>query len=147
MSAREALHAELTRRIPEECLSFQFSRSSGPGGQNVNKVNTRVTLVFSLSDCPHLGDEEKRRLRRKLANRLSAEGQLHVTSQRFRTQRANRAATIERFFDLLTDALLPPVPRRPTRPTSAARRRRLRDKKMQGERKRYRRRSGEADAE
>ena len=127
--------------IPDDELSFAASRSGGPGGQNVNKVETRMTLLWDLDGSPSLaalGDEERERLRQRLATRLTKAGVLRVTSQRHRTQAANREAALERFAELLREALRPEVPRKPTRVPRAAKRRRLEQKRRHSERKRQR---------
>ena len=140
-----AILDDLRRRIGDEEVSFTFARSGGPGGQNVNKVNTRATLWFNLAESPSLSAGEKSIIRRKLATRLGHDGQFHVTMSRFRTQAANRAAAIERFFELLAAALtLKPV-RKPTKVPRGARVRRLESKRAQSLRKRERR-SRSADA-
>lgn len=123
--------------IPEEELSFLTSRSGGPGGQNVNKLETRVTVRFDLAS-PSLSDEQRDRLRARLGTRITRAGILQVTAQRHRTQAANREAAVARLRELLRDALAEAEPRRPTRVPRAARARRVRDKRMQGERKRGR---------
>lgn len=128
----------LRRRIEASALSFSFTRSSGPGGQNVNKVNTRATLWFDLEGDSALTSAEKSTIRERLGGRLSRDGRLHVASMRFRTQRANREAATERFFDLLAEAIRPRTPRRPTRSPRSAKERRIREKKRTGERKRMR---------
>lgn len=128
----------LRRRIDPETLSFSFSRSGGPGGQNVNKVSTRATLQFDLKQCQDLTDEEKTTVRNRLTNRISQDGILQIVSSRHRTQSANREAATARLFELLEDALRPRTPRRRTRVPSSARLRRLREKKQVGERKRFR---------
>ena len=97
--------------ISESELVFRTSRSSGPGGQNVNKVNTRVTLFFDIAESPALSAPEKSRIRRKLASRVSKAGLMRVVSQKYRTQSANRSAAIKRFAELLRTAL-EIVPRR-----------------------------------
>jgi ribosome-associated protein len=123
--------------IPEEELSFLTSRSGGPGGQNVNKLETRVTVRFDLAS-PSLADDQRARLRDRLATRITRAGVLHVTAQRHRTQAANREAAIARLLELLREALAEAAPRRPTRISRAARARRLQAKRRRGERKRTR---------
>jgi ribosome-associated protein len=125
--------------IPGDELDFRTSRSSGPGGQNVNKVETRVTLLFDLEASSCLSDEQKARLRERLASRINKEGVLRVVSQKHRTQKANREAALERFQLLIADALSEQAPRRPTRTPRAARKRRLEAKRRRAEIKRRRR--------
>ncbi len=128
----------LQRRIREGELSFSFARSGGPGGQNVNKVSTRVTLWFDVADSVSLTEGEKRRIGIRLSGRMSGAGLLHVTSRRHRTQGANRRAATERFYELLAEALRPTKVRRPTRVPRRAVERRLRNKRLAGERKQQR---------
>jgi ribosome-associated protein len=92
-------------RIPTWELRFVFSRSPGPGGQNVNKVNTRVTLLFDVAHSESLTPAQRARVRRRLATRIDRHGTLRVVSARHRTQAANRRAAIQRFVELLADAL------------------------------------------
>lgn len=110
-------------------LRFVASRSGGPGGQNVNKVETRVTLLFDLDGSPSLTEGQRRRLRERLAGRISVDGILRVSSQRHRSQAANRRAALERFVELLAQALRPRAKRVATRPTAASRERRIADKR------------------
>ncbi len=103
--------------IPQNKLSFKYSRSAAPGGQNVNKVNTKVTVFFDVANCAIFSDDEKRQILAHLARRASRDGVIHVVSQRFRTQRANRAEAVERLQRLLTEALkTTPVRRKTTIP-------------------------------
>ncbi len=118
--------------IPESELSFSASRSSGPGGQNVNKVSSRVTLRFDLEGSPSLTDEQKRRLRRRLSSRLTKEGVLQLDSQRHRSQSANREDAVARFQELLRKALAPRRRRIATSVPRSSRRRRLQRKKRRG---------------
>ncbi len=127
------------RAIPEQEFSFTFSRSSGPGGQNVNKVNTRVTLIFNLVDSPSLSPEEKERITEKLATRINKLGQLRITSYRHRTQGANREAAIDRFFELISEALTVRKSRKKTTVSKGAKERRLNTKKKRGLLKKNRR--------
>jgi ribosome-associated protein len=124
--------------IADEELAFTTSRSGGPGGQNVNKLETRVTLRFDLAGSPSLTEEQKARLRERLATRITRDGVFHVTSQKHRTQGANRDAAAERFVELLREALREEVPRRKTKIPRAAKKRRLEGKRRHGERKRER---------
>jgi ribosome-associated protein len=119
-------------------LQFAYSRSSGPGGQNVNRVETRVTLLFDVDASPSLTDSEKQRIRHRLATRINKEGVLRVVSQRFRTREANRRAAVERFEELLAEALRRKRPRRKTRVPRAVKRRRIESKRRRGEIKRSR---------
>ncbi len=125
--------------IPEAELRFVFARGGGPGGQKVNKVETRVTLLFDLKGSPSLSPDQKDRLREKLPGRINREGVLRVVSQRHRTQFANERAARERFVELLREALEEDAPRVATRVPRAARRRRLEDKRHHARVKRNRR--------
>lgn len=116
-------------RIPEDSLVFKFSRSAGPGGQNVNKVNTRVTVFFDVANCSALSDEQKKRILRHLATRASKAGVIRVASQRYRTQGANRRVAVERLAELLKAALKTKPKRRKTRVSAGVRRRRAEEKK------------------
>jgi len=124
--------------IDESELDYEFARSSGPGGQNVNKVETKVTLKFVIEDSAALSDEEKDRISDALANRITKDGVLRVTSQRHRTREANRHAAIGRFIELLDDAMVVRAPRKKTRVSRAAKRRRIEGKKRRGQVKRMR---------
>lgn len=124
--------------IPDEELSFATSRSGGPGGQNVNKLETRVTVRFDVAGSPSLSEEQRQRLLERLATRITREGVLHVTSQKHRTQGENREAAAARLRELVTGALREETPRKPTRVSKAAKRRRVEAKKRRGERKRER---------
>ena len=120
-------------------IEVRFSRSPGPGGQNVNKVSTRVTLLFDFGACPELTAAQRARIRRQLRTRVSADGRLRVVSQRERTQARNRTAAETRLRELLTEATRVPRTRRPTRPTAASRRRRMDRKRQRGDLKQERR--------
>lgn len=115
--------------IREEELVFKFSRSSGPGGQNVNKVNTRVTLLFDVANATGLSDGQKEQIFERLATRVNKNGVIRVISQRYRTQKANREATIERLQELLREALKKEPVRKKTKVPEQVRQRRLEEKK------------------
>jgi ribosome-associated protein len=137
----ESLHIIRTLDIPAVELSFAFSRSSGAGGQNVNKVNTRAELRFDVAQSPSLAEGQRQLLLDKLAHRLTQGGVLIINSDRHRTQGRNREDCLERFTALLVDAFKPPPPKRkPTRPGRAAKRRRLDAKKRHSDKKTTRRR-------
>lgn len=119
-------------------VEFQFTRSSGPGGQNVNKVNTRATLLFDFANCDALTRTQKATLRRTLATRLSSDGRLRVVSQRARTQIGNRQHALERLNELLSKTLEVKKPRKATRPSQGSKLRRLDEKKKRGDKKRLR---------
>lgn len=124
--------------IGEDELTLKVSRSGGPGGQNVNKVNTRVTLLLDVANSPNLTDAQKRRLRTALSTRMDKHGMLRVVSQKHRTQEANRRAALERLVELLAEALKPKPIRKKTRVPAGARERRLREKKRRGQLKQQR---------
>lgn len=128
----------LRRRIGEDQFLFSFARSGGPGGQNVNKVETRVTLTFDLRGSRVLTAVEKELIAAKLAGRMTRAGHLRVVSMRHRTQGANRCAVVERFYELLANALRTHPTRRPTRVTARAKERRLIQKRLSSQRKRFR---------
>jgi ribosome-associated protein len=138
---------ELRQRISEKELDFRFVRSSGPGGQNVNKLNTRVTVTFDLAGTRSLTDSEKRRISRKLHTRISKEGLLRVACCQYRTQAANRRLALKRFYDFLAEALRPSKPRMPTAVPRRSREARIREKKTTSERKRYRQRPSRGDGD
>jgi ribosome-associated protein len=119
--------------VPDSELTFETSTSSGPGGQNVNKVETRVTLLWDLTASPSLSDEQRGRLTDRLASRLTKDGVLRVTSQRHRSQSANREDTVERLRELVAEALKPRRKRRKTKVSRSAKRRRLEAKKRRSE--------------
>lgn len=125
-------------RIPEKELEFKISRSSGPGGQNVNKLNTKVAVIFDIENSGALKAEQKEIILRKLAYRLTKDKKLIVVSQQFRTQRANRDYAVEKLEGLIENALKKPKTRRPTRPTYTAVEKRLKRKKQRSVIKRQR---------
>ena len=124
--------------ISEDELTFKTSRSGGPGGQNVNKLNTRVTVLFDVAGVSSLSDEQKRQVRSRLSNRIDKHGVLRVVSQKHRSQEANRQAAVERLQQLLQEALKPRPVRRKTKVPARAHERRLREKKQRGLLKRLR---------
>lgn len=124
--------------IREDELIFKASRSSGPGGQNVNKVNTRITLLLDVANCESFSDVQKRRILSRLATRADKNGLVRVASQRFRTQKANRRAAVERLRQLLADALKTRPVRKKTKIPYAAKQRRLEEKRRRSLLKRQR---------
>jgi ribosome-associated protein len=123
--------------IDESELQFSFVRSSGPGGQNVNKVATAVQLRFDVyqSSLPLM---VKERLMHLAANRITSEGELLIEAKRYRTQEQNREDALNRFVDLLRRSFETPKARRKTRPTAAGREKRLKEKRQRGEIKKNR---------
>ena len=124
--------------VPAELLRASASRSGGPGGQNVNKVETKVTIEVAVDALP-LPDDRKARVRERLATRINRDGVLHVSSQKARSQLANRDHALDRLEELLRDALAEEKPRKKTRVPKAAKRKRVDEKKKLGEKKRLRR--------
>jgi ribosome-associated protein len=115
--------------IPTDELTFTASRSSGPGGQNVNKLSTRVTLLFHVLRSQSLTEDQKQRILVKLKGRISKDGVLRVSCQQNRSQAANRDRAVERFVELLQQALTPKRSRKRTAVPASARERRLEEKK------------------
>jgi len=124
--------------IKEGDIVYRYSRSSGPGGQNVNKLNTRVTLLFNVAGSRSLTDEQKQLLFSRLHYRISNDGFLTVTSQRHRTQRANRITAQERLADLLSEALKEIPQRKATKTPFGAKLDRIRRKRRRSEIKQMR---------
>ncbi|MGV3539243.1 MAG: alternative ribosome rescue aminoacyl-tRNA hydrolase ArfB [Rufibacter sp.] len=124
-------------------LTFQTSRSSGPGGQNVNKVASRVEVWFSIENSALLTPEQKERLLEKLGSRLNKEGFLHLASQESRSQLDNKELVVQKLYDTLELALQRPKPRKRTKPSKAAIEKRLQAKQKQGQKKANRRSAGE----
>ena len=120
-------------------LVFSTSRSSGPGGQHVNKTNTKVTVRLDIAHSAILTDEEKQRLMTKLASKLTSEGVLVLSSQDKRSQLQNKADVIAKMEKLLTKALARPKSRRATKPTKSSVQQRIEKKKRLGEKKKWRR--------
>jgi len=118
--------------IPDDELRFTASHSSGPGGQNVNKVSSRVTLWFDVVNSPSLTQDQKDLVMRRLATRISKDGVLRVISQQTRSQLENKELAIERFAELLRDALRQVPVRKKTRVSKGAKLRRLEEKKQRG---------------
>jgi ribosome-associated protein len=131
--------------IPDEELEFRTSRSSGPGGQHVNKTSSRVTLVCDVERSPSLSEEQRTRLLEYLDTRITKEGLLQVSSQRHRSQLQNREAALARLAELLRSALEEQPQRKPTKVPGAAQRRRLAEKRRRAALKQ--KRSGEVDWE
>ena len=123
-------------------LTFTASRSSGPGGQHVNKVSTKVELRFNIVNSSILSPEEKDLLLEKLAARITKDGELVVVSQSERTQLKNKEAAITRFYLLITKTLTPRKKRKPTQPPAAAGEKRLEEKRIRAEKKEHRKRVG-----
>jgi len=124
--------------IDESEISETFVRSSGPGGQNVNKLSTAVQLRFDVRHSPSLPDDVRMRLERLAGRRLTNDGVLVLIAQNHRTQERNRADALERLVELIREASVRPTPRRPTRPTRASRERRIEGKKRRSGVKRLR---------
>jgi ribosome-associated protein len=127
--------------IPDEELTWSFARSGGPGGQNVNKTNTRAILHWNLAANTSLPEMVRERLRALERNRLTTEGVLVIQSQTHRTQERNREACLERLRDLVQRAATLPRPRRATRPTFGSQQRRLQAKRQRSQTKQQRRES------
>jgi ribosome-associated protein len=125
--------------IPLREFQFTFSRSSGPGGQNVNKVSSKATLRWSVIHSPSLRDDQRARLLARLGRRLTTEGELLVSSQRFRDAGRNVADCLEKLRLMLAAMVEPPKPRRPTRPTRGSVRRRIEQKVQRSQKKQGRR--------
>ena len=128
---------------PESAGRFQYSRSSGPGGQNVNKVNTKAELWVTASAITGLTDAARLRLQEMAGHRLTIAGEIHIASDTERRQEANREEVLARLRELLLQAIHEPKKRRKTRPSRAAKRRRVDGKRRRGDIKAKRRSGGE----
>lgn len=125
--------------LDEGEIQIVFTRASGPGGQNVNKVSSAVQLRFDVPGSASLPGEVKPRLLKLAGSRVTEEGVLILEAKRYRTQEANRQDALERLQELITRAQYVPRPRHKTRPTAASQRRRLDSKRRHGQLKRQRR--------
>ena len=124
--------------IPLKEFEFTFSRSSGPGGQNVNKVNTKVTLHWSIASSPSVPDDVRARFIAKFHRRINNNGELVVISQRFRDQGRNVGDCLAKLREMMASVALRPTVRKKTRPSRASRERRLKSKQQTSEKKQRR---------
>ena len=135
---------ELRNRNLEYEFDYSTSRSSGPGGQNVNKVSTKVELRFNLRISPNFSEGEKELLFKKLRNKINREDELILVSQSERTQLSNKIAVTLKFYDLVSKALTLPVKRRSTRPTLTSKLKRLDSKRNRSDLKKQRKQTGDS---
>jgi ribosome-associated protein len=126
-------------QIPDEEFEFTFTRSSGPGGQNVNKVSSKAQLRWQAARSPSLPEEVRARFLARFGSRLTGEGELLIASQRYRDQRRNMEDCLEKLRSMLREVAAAPRRRKPTRPKRSSIEKRLSDKKLHGARKRERR--------
>ena len=124
--------------IPDAELDFQTSRSGGPGGQHVNKAETRVEVIWNVEESSSLTNVQRERVLRKLATRVDGLGRLRVAADTHRSQARNREEAVERLHDLVRDALKVPKKRKKTKPSRAAKERRLKEKKERAQKKKMR---------
>jgi ribosome-associated protein len=126
-------------RLPYEELEFTFARSSGPGGQNVNKVNTKAVLRWKIRESRALPEAHRDRILARLATKLTTDGELVIASDRFRDQKRNKEDCIEKLVELLDRAAAVPKPRKNTKPTRSSQRKKKRLKAEASEKKALRR--------
>ena len=127
-----------TISLDESELEFSFVRSSGPGGQNVNKVATAVQLRFDVARSPSLPGDVRERLIALAGNKVTREGILLITARRFRTQERNRADAVDRLVEMIRSAATPPKRRRKTKPTRSSKVKRVEEKRLRSSTKRLR---------
>ena len=126
-------------QIPPEEFQLTFARSGGPGGQNVNKVNSKAILRWRVLTTPSLPEHVRRRFMAKFATRITLDGDLILTSQQYRDQASNIDSCMERLREMILEVLYPPTPRRPTKPTKASKIRRVDTKRVVSIKKQQRR--------
>jgi ribosome-associated protein len=129
--------------VDESELEFRTSTSTGPGGQHVNRSETRVTLLFDVMASRSLSDEQRAKIVARLTTRINREGVMQVSSQKHRSQSANREVVVERFVELVAGALREDRARKPSRPTRASKKRRVDQKKQRSRTKQLRQKPGE----
>jgi ribosome-associated protein len=141
VAAENQLEVNASLSIPRSELDVRVSRSSGAGGQHVNKTSSRVEIFWNIPASRALTDEQRNRLLEKLASRLTTEGSIRIVASDMRSQTRNRELAEERLVETLRRALIVPKKRKPTRPTRAAKEARLESKKRQSQKKVERRKS------
>lgn len=127
-------------RIPDEEFDWSYARSGGPGGQNVNKVSSKAVLRWAASTSPSVPDDVRARFLKKFANRITTEGDLVMSSERYRDQERNRQDCLEKLTAMLLEVAEPPKPRKVTRPSRASKARRVEAKRRTAKTKAGRRR-------
>ena len=135
----------LRKRDLEKEFIFSASRSGGPGGQNVNKVSSKIELRFNILLTTAFSEDEKLLIFRKLKNKINKEGEFIVVSQVERSQLLNKEVVVDKFYDLISKALTIPKKRKPTKPSKASKQKRLEEKKNRGYIKKLRGSSEESD--
>ena len=125
-------------KIPYWEITTSASCSSGPGGQNVNKTATKVTLRFNVDDSKTLTETQKKTIKEELKNRINDEGEIVISEQSARSQHTNRKVVTKRFYDLINKALIPEKERRETKPTEGSKNRRINEKKQRSKIKKHR---------
>jgi ribosome-associated protein len=139
------LSPEEQNLIPEDEIEFQFSRSSGKGGQNVNKVETKVEIRFNIDRSKAFSDEEKEKIKKSLTNRINKEGDLIVVSEEERSQLQNKIIALEKLNEIIREALKIEEERIPTKPSKAIKEKRLKEKKLISAKKKLRQKISKID--
>lgn len=137
-SPRDVLIVTPRIQIPHDEFSFQFARSSGPGGQNVNKVNSKATLRWRPLESPSLPDDVRQRFATRFASKLLTDGSILISCEKSRSQLLNRIGCLEQLASWLKEVATPPKKRRPTKPTKGSKTRRLNEKRRRSDTKRMR---------